>query len=49
MKKLWNVIKKVFVITGAYVWIKAIKESIEEYNEEKDKPLVQPVMFIGKK
>ena len=37
MRKLWNVIKGICTITGVYVWIKAIKETIEEYNEVPEK------------
>lgn len=49
MGTLWNVTKGVIFVTGAYVWIKAIVESIHEYNEEKNQPLVQPVMLQYKK
>lgn len=48
MRKLWNVIKGICTVTGIYVWIKAIKETVEEYNELKDEPLVQPVMLMGR-
>jgi len=49
MGTLWKVTKGIFTITGAYCWIMAIKDSIKEYNEKKDEPLVQPVMYMGRK
>ena len=37
MMTVWNVIKGICTVTGAYVWIKAIKQTIEEYNEAPEK------------